>query len=45
MKIHNFSAGPAILPASVLEKASEALLNFDNTGLSVAEVSSDVYNR
>lgn len=39
MKIHNFSAGPAILPASVLEKASEALLNFDNTGLSVAEVS------
>lgn len=39
MKVHNFSAGPAILPASVLEKASEALLNFDNTGLSVAEVS------
>ena len=27
------------MPASVLEKASEALLNFDNTGLSVAEVS------
>lgn len=39
MKVHNFSAGPAILPASVLEKASEALLNFDNIGLSVAEVS------
>ena len=39
MKVHNISAGPAILPASVLEKASEALLNFDNTGLSVAEVS------
>ena len=39
MKVHNFSAGPAILPASVLEKASEALLNFDNTVLSVAEVS------
>jgi phosphoserine aminotransferase len=38
-KIHNFSAGPSILPASVLKKASEAIINFNHTGLSVLEVS------
>ena len=26
MKKHNFSAGPSILPASVFEKASQAVL-------------------
>ena len=26
MKKHNFSAGPSILPQSVLQKASEAVL-------------------
>ncbi len=35
----NFSAGPAILPQSVIKKASEAVLNFNNTGLSILEVS------
>lgn len=35
---HNFSAGPSILPKSVMEKASEAVLNFDN-GLSLLEIS------
>lgn len=38
-KIHNFSAGPSILPASVLQKASEAVINFNDTGLSILEVS------
>ncbi|GIJ96983.1 phosphoserine aminotransferase [Capnocytophaga stomatis] len=39
MKKHNFSAGPSILPQSVFEKASEAVLNFENSGLSVLEIS------
>ena len=39
MGIHNFSAGPGILPKEVLEKASEACINFNNSGLSLLEVS------
>ncbi|EDM42894.1 phosphoserine aminotransferase [unidentified eubacterium SCB49] len=39
MKKHNFSAGPCILPQSVLEKASQAILNFDNLDLSLIEIS------
>ncbi len=39
MKIHNFSAGPSILPQEVLKKASEAVLNFNNEGLSLLEIS------
>src|SRR5688572_3860869 len=38
-KIHNFSAGPGILPAEVLKQASEACLNFDNLNLSLLEIS------
>ena len=38
-KIHNFSAGPAILPAEVLQQASEACINFDNLNLSLLEIS------
>ncbi len=38
-KVHNFSAGPSILPRDVLEEASEAILNFKNTGLSILEMS------
>lgn len=37
--MHNFSAGPSILPAEVLQKASEAVLNFNNSGLSLIEIS------
>jgi phosphoserine aminotransferase len=37
--IHNFSAGPAILPKEVLQKASEACIDFNNSGLSLLEVS------
>lgn len=39
MKKHNFSAGPAILPQSVLQKSADAVLNFNNSGLSIAEIS------
>src|SRR5690554_155077 len=39
MKKHNFSAGPCILPSSVLQKASEAILNFNNLDLSLIEIS------
>ncbi len=36
--IHNFNAGPSILPKSVFEEASQAILNFNNTGLSILEI-------
>lgn len=39
MKKHNFSAGPCILPESVLKKASEAIINFNNDSLSLVEIS------
>ena len=39
MKKHNFSAGPCILPEEVLEKASKAVLNFNNDNLSLIEIS------
>ncbi len=39
MKVHNFSAGPGILPQEVLQKASEACINFNNSNLSLLEVS------
>ncbi|KAF4120800.1 phosphoserine aminotransferase [Geosmithia morbida] len=32
-----FSSGPALLPTDVLEKASQALVNYDSTGLGLAE--------
>ena len=38
-KVHNFSAGPGILPAEVIQQASEAVLNFDNLNLSILEIS------
>ena len=39
MRVFNFSAGPAILPAEVLEKAQSELLSLGGTGMSVMEVS------
>jgi phosphoserine aminotransferase len=39
MKKHNFSAGPCILPQSVLQQAAAAVLNFDNLDLSLIEIS------
>lgn len=39
MKKHNFSAGPCILPQSVLQKASESVINFNGLDLSLIEIS------
>ena len=39
MKVHNFSAGPAILPASVMAEAAEAVKDFNGSGLSILEIS------
>ncbi|ACU07504.1 Phosphoserine aminotransferase [Flavobacteriaceae bacterium 3519-10] len=38
-KVHNFSAGPCILPQEVFEKSAEAILNFNGIGLSLLEIS------
>ena len=39
MKKHNFSAGPCVLPQEVFLKASEAIMDFNGSGLSLIEVS------
>ncbi|WNM18110.1 3-phosphoserine/phosphohydroxythreonine transaminase [Flavobacterium capsici] len=39
MKKHNYSAGPCILPQEVFEKSAEAILNFNNSNLSILEIS------
>lgn len=39
MKKHNFSAGPCILPQEVFLKASEAVMDFNGSGLSLIEIS------
>ena len=39
MKIFNFSAGPAMLPEAVMKKAQAEFLNWNNTGMSVMEIS------
>ncbi|MBK8497349.1 MAG: 3-phosphoserine/phosphohydroxythreonine transaminase [Flavobacteriales bacterium] len=38
-KVHNYSAGPCILPREVFEKAAEAVLDFEGSGLSILEIS------
>jgi phosphoserine aminotransferase len=38
-KVHNFSAGPGILPQEVLQQAANACINFDNLNLSLLEIS------
>lgn len=38
-RIFNFSAGPAVLPVSVLERIRDELLNFEGSGMSVMEMS------
>ncbi len=38
-KVYNFSAGPAVLPVPVLEKAREELLDLGGIGMSVMEIS------
>lgn len=39
LKKHNFGAGPCILPGSVLQQAANAVVNWNDTGLSILEVS------
>ena len=36
--IHNFNAGPSILPGEVFEKAAAAVLNYNDSGLSILEI-------
>ena len=38
-KVHNYSAGPCILPQEVLEQAAQAVLDFEGSGLSILEIS------
>ena len=38
-KVHNYSAGPCILPQEVFEKAAAAVLDFEGSGLSILEIS------
>jgi phosphoserine aminotransferase len=38
-RIHNFSAGPAVLPVSVLEEAQRDLVSLPGVGMSVLEIS------
>ncbi|MDZ4759138.1 MAG: 3-phosphoserine/phosphohydroxythreonine transaminase [Bacteroidota bacterium] len=37
--IHNFSAGPAIIPAQAIKNSIDAINNFAGTGLSILEIS------
>ncbi|MEG0318535.1 MAG: 3-phosphoserine/phosphohydroxythreonine transaminase [Niameybacter sp.] len=39
MRVYNFSAGPAVLPVEVLEKAQRELVCFEDVGMSVMEMS------
>src|SRR5678810_1044629 len=36
--IHNFNAGPSVLPKEVFEQASQAVIDFNNSGLSILEI-------
>lgn len=38
MKLHNFNSGPSVLPQTVMEQASQAILDFNGTGLSILEI-------
>jgi phosphoserine aminotransferase len=38
-RVYNFSAGPAVLPEEVLKIAQAEMLNFNNSGMSVMELS------
>jgi phosphoserine aminotransferase len=36
--VYNFNAGPSLLPPQVFEEASKAIINFNNSGLSILEI-------
>ncbi len=39
MAVHNFNAGPAVLPQAVLERAQAELLDYQGRGMSILEMS------
>jgi phosphoserine aminotransferase len=39
MKKHNYSAGPCILPQEVFKQSAQSILDFNNSGLSILEIS------
>ena len=39
LRAHNFNAGPAVMPLSVLEKAQSEMLDYQGCGMSVMEIS------
>jgi phosphoserine aminotransferase len=39
VRVHNFSAGPAAMPLEVLERAQSEFVDFNNTGMSLLEMS------
>lgn len=39
MKKYNFNAGPSMLPREVIENTAKQILDFNNSGLSLAEIS------
>ena len=51
MRTFNFSAGPAVLPESVLQRAADEMLDWHGSGMSVMEMShrskmyTDIYDR
>ena len=38
-RVYNFSAGPAVLPEEVLKQAADEMMNYNNSGMSVMEMS------
>lgn len=46
-RVYNFSAGPSMLPMDVLQKAAAEMLNYEDSGMSVMEMShrSAVYEK
>ncbi|WP_185877014.1 3-phosphoserine/phosphohydroxythreonine transaminase [Blattabacterium cuenoti] len=39
MKVHNFNAGPSVLPKEVIRKSVQSIIDFNNSGLSLLEIS------
>ena len=39
MKKHNYSAGPCILPQEVFKEAAQGILDYQDSGLSIMEIS------
>ena len=39
VKVHNFNAGPAVVPTQAIDRAIDALKDFKNTGISLLSIS------